>query len=194
MNTNPDSKWYTRESERLGVALRCPFANVTRCPRFYQSIALLGEVGIMTKMPQRQDRRLTRKWERHFLWPAVAEEESSISGPPGEPKIFRHFCPEPVYEVFGCFADYLSDYAGELDRDLAAQRLHREGASSDDYRWQFSSVHPLHYTECPVYSQLLPQSAAEQNKPVVELKPNFYGIGIDLAEIWKRATKWFRRQ
>jgi hypothetical protein len=45
-----------------------------------------------------------------------------------------------------------------LDHDLAHKKLGEISASSKDYRWAWSSVTPMHFTECPLYSVLLHRS------------------------------------
>jgi hypothetical protein len=60
---NPDMDWYLRLSSARHVTPRCPFASVKRCPRYYQSLSLLGEAG-NTKIPAEEDDLLKALWER----------------------------------------------------------------------------------------------------------------------------------
>ena len=46
----PDLDWYGAISERKGLTGRCPFATVGRCPRYFESVALLSDAGITTKL------------------------------------------------------------------------------------------------------------------------------------------------
>lgn len=135
----------------MSVSPRCPFATVESCPRFYQSLSLLGSAG-STAIDSSEDKRLLEKWKKNDLWPKTREQETIISG---NNKFFDKFCPEVAFERFGYFASYLGRYSGELDHDLAHEQLGKIGASSEDYRWAWSSVAPMHYTECPLYSVLL---------------------------------------
>ena len=149
--TIPDPNWYITISKKMSVSPRCPFATVESCPRFYQSLSLLGSAG-STAIDSSEDKRLLEKWKKNDLWPKTREQETIISG---NNKFFDKFCPEVAFERFGYFASYLGRYSGELDHDLAHEQLGKIGASSEDYRWAWSSVAPMHYTECPLYSVLL---------------------------------------
>ncbi len=150
---NPDLKWYASVSAQRNTHLRCPFATAGSCPRFYQSLSLLGRAGSTAIEPE-EDKRLLEKWQKSDLWPNTAEQSTSVSGGKNDPKYFDHFCPEVSYERFGYFASYLGRYAATLDSELAQEKLGRENVPIEDWRWYWSSVIPMHYTECPLYSVL----------------------------------------
>jgi hypothetical protein len=65
-----------------------------------------------------------------------------------------NFCPEVSYNIFGLFASGLYPHHGEIDREMAHSRLAREKANRDDPRWDWASVTPRHYAECPEHSIL----------------------------------------
>jgi len=69
----PDIEWQREVSKSKGVPLHCRFANVEQCPRFYQSISLLGEVGITTKIEDKIDKDLLKYWEGTRFWPIIRE-------------------------------------------------------------------------------------------------------------------------
>ena len=162
-NSNPDLKWYTGVSREKHVRPRCPFASVRRCPRFYQSLSLLGGAG-STKIEPREDNLLLKRWKKSDLWPSTDEQATSISGEPGNPSIYRNFCPEVAFERFGLFALNFARYADEVDLDLAHDRLGRMKAPASDWHWAWSSVAPMHYTECPLYSLLDLDASRERSK------------------------------
>ena len=138
------------------MPLHCQFANVEQCPRFYQSISLLGEVGITTKIEDKIDKDLLKYWEGTRFWPIIREYATSISGPNGENRTFSNFCPEVSYKVFGLFADTLSRYADEIDKKIAEREMiQKQNNSVNDWRWNWAFISPMHYTECPLYSQLI---------------------------------------
>ena len=45
MTIIPDLLWYIQAGKDKGINGRCPFATVESCPRYYQSLSLLGEAG-----------------------------------------------------------------------------------------------------------------------------------------------------
>lgn len=151
-NIKPNLPWYLSVSKKMGVSPRCPFATVEACPRFYQSLSLLGRTGSTTEIDSLEDKRLLEKWEKNDLWPKTREQETSISG---NGKFFDKFCPEVSFDRFGYFASFLGKYSDEIDHDLAHDQLGKICADSEDYRWVWSAVTSMHFTECPLYSVLL---------------------------------------
>lgn len=161
--SDADLGWYTSTSARKGLLPRCPFASVYRCPRYYQSLSLLGEAG-STKLNPGEDRLLREQWERSDLWPVTDEQATWTSGPPGNPGIFSNFCPEVSFERFGMFASDFSTYTDEIDASLAHARLARRGTAAERWRSAWAHVAPMHYSECPLYSPL--QAAGPLLKPL----------------------------
>jgi hypothetical protein len=98
-NPTPNLQWYTAIAERKHLDTTCcPFASADRCPRYYQSLSLLGDAGA-TRIDPKVDARLLKKWKRHDLWPKTREQETSIVGPGDEPHIYSRFCPEVSYDT-----------------------------------------------------------------------------------------------
>ncbi len=153
----PDKEWYKSISERKKVPPRCPFATVKACPRFYQSLSLLGEAG-STQIDSKEDKNLLKYWKKSDLWPVTMEYATSVSGAEGDPSTFSNFCPEVAYNRFGYFASFLARYADEIDIDAAHGKLGKEGAQPNDWRWTWASISKMHYTECPLYSVLVHRS------------------------------------
>ena len=151
----PTLEWYKTMSRDGGGAPRCPFASVQRCPRFYESVSLLGEAGFTTAIPRETDDRLCAIWQQSDLWPTVREQAASIMGPADDPRHLMNFCPEVLYERFGLFATALHRYADEIDIDSAHAQLAAEHAPPSDWGWTWASATPLHYTDCPLYSPLM---------------------------------------
>jgi hypothetical protein len=187
MVTNPDIEWYRTISKRNSTTPRCPFATIQRCPRYYQSLSLLGQIGTNTALDARTDRHLLRRWRKTDFWPKVREQETSVWGSTGTSRGYRHFCPEVIYDNFGYFADSLHEFVDEIDRESVARQLRSQNAEENDWRWHFMSLNPIHFSECSLYSLL--QTYNSQHEDIFEIKPNFYGIGLNFNALFRRLFK-----
>jgi hypothetical protein len=184
-----DRDWYVGESTIRELSTpRCPFASADRCPRYYQSLSLLGDAG-STKIEAKTDKRLFKKWRRSDLWPRTEEESASIYRSDGKTHMFAQFCPEVLYERFGWFASLLADYADEIDESVAHSALKRSYAESGDWRWAWSSMVPMHYSDCPLYSLLSRNSVQQTKSDILALRPGIWGFSIDLKALWRRLRK-----
>lgn len=185
--------WYTSVSSQKSIPPRCPYANVDRCPRYYESLSLLGSDGITTALQPSEENRLLRKWKKSELWPKVKEHAASIWSF-RDSKSFSKFCPEVGFDVFGLFASQLHRYADEIDIDAAHAKLEKEGVTATDWRWQWAYITPLHYSECNLYSLLFSTNAGGTDKnaakEIIEVKPGMFGINVNIKEIAKRIWKW----
>lgn len=192
---HPDLDWYAGISRQYDTATHCPYANVYKCPRYYYSLYLLGNAGIMTKMNSVKIKDLDELWRKSDLLPVVAEHEPEIFG---DNKIFSKFCPEVSFDAFRLFAFSLSRYADEIDQDAAHGWLATIN-NPNDWRWAWAHVEPLHYLNCPVYSQLIskPDLAASNKKgnidaeELIEIKPGFMGISLNIRVLMTRLAKWW---
>jgi hypothetical protein len=179
----PDIDWYTRRSQEMGITPRCPFSSVETCPRYYQSLSLLKDAG-STAINPKEDQRLLKYWKKSDLWPKTGEQATAIGGEPGNPGHFWIFCPEVAFERFGYFASSLNAYADELDHNLAHEKLGREHAPLKDWRWAWSSIKPMHYAECPLYSVLEHRSKRDEVLP--EKPPELFQQIAWFLRHWKR--------
>lgn len=169
----PNLDWYLGISLRQQLSPRCPYASVYRCPRFYQSLSLLGDAG-STKIDSMEDNNLKESWEKTDIWPTTAEQATSVSGPGDDIKHFSRFCPEVSFERFGLFAAELHKYTNEIDVGNAHKVLCRDGALPDDWRWNWCHIEPMHYSECPLYSLV------KFGKSRIEAKKN---------QLWNKVAK-----
>lgn len=161
----PDLKWCTEISTAKNLPPRCPFASVHRCPRYYVSLSLLSKDGVTTTLDPKEEQFLLENWKRSDLWPATNEQESIVGGQPGRPSFFSKFCPEVSFDIFGWFASALAYHVDETDKDNAHRTLAQEGAVAHDWRWTWSKVTPLHYSECRIYSLLRLGVNDKKNRP-----------------------------
>jgi len=187
---DPNIEWYSSVSSQKSIPPRCPYANVDRCPRYYECLSLLGIAGVTTTLQSSEENRLFKKWKNSEHWPKVREHESSI----WNNKDLHNFCPEVAYDVFGLFASELHRYADEIDTHAAHVQLAKNGASANDWRWQWAYITPLHYSACHLYSQLLSTNAGCTDKinakEIIEVKPGVFGITVNIKEIAKRFWKY----
>jgi hypothetical protein len=139
-------------SQKYNFPPRCPFASAYRCPRYYQSLSLLGESRISTSIDPEEDNRLLEKWKESDLWPVIEEQATSISGIPGKYD-FSNFRPEVSFEIFDLFASDLTPYPGR-DMDNAHVQLSEIKADATDWRWRWFHIKPIHFSQCPLFSPL----------------------------------------
>lgn len=169
-NINPDIKWYSGLSLNKGLTTRCPFASVNKCPRYYQSYAQLGQCDITTSIPPNKDEDLLSKWKSNELWPVLAEQKTSIWGSSERWSLFSNFCPEVSFDTFGLFASSLARFADEIDRDSAESLLiANEQTETNDWRFNWASLTPAHYSDCSLYSPLSekkPMQTVHFNAPI----------------------------
>lgn len=162
----PDATWYSRQSERKKLSGRCPYASIHRCPRNFESVALLSDTGTTSRMPQDLHDAVLEKWKQHDLTPSIAESGASISGG-NIPNCYSNFCPETSFDTFGLFATTLIRLTDSIDRNNVEQLIKADPRPTGrDWRWTWSHVSPLHYSDCAMYSLL------HQEKPMANLTFN----------------------
>lgn len=160
---NADFEWYLSKSREINGPHRCPFAAANRCPRYYESIYLLGEVGIATKVSPENKTKLDALWKDFEA--TIGEEAASISGGESNSTMaMSNFCPEVSYKIFGLFASGLFPFHGDTDRDMADSRLRRAGIKASDPRWHWAKFTPAHYSECSEYSILQARVTTEKRE------------------------------
>jgi len=199
----PTIEWYGGISREKGVTPRCPYANVHRCPRYYFSISLSGRSGISTAIEEQADKELHDKWKKDELYPVIGEQDTMTGTNETGTTMFSNFCPEVSYQIFGLFATYLHRYADDIDRESAHKQLAQHKVVSGDWRWAWQYVEPQHFTQCHLYSlieggrvrQQTPISERKElnSEPVLSLKPSFYGMSINLYELWRRVKSWRKK-
>jgi hypothetical protein len=196
----PDLEWYAKISAQKGLPTpRCPYAAAARCPRYYQSLYLLGHAGC-TQIEEADDKKLEAFWKASDLWPLTGEQATSVSGSPDRKNTFARFCPEVSFQMFGLFASDLIPYPDEQSSESAQKRLaSSSGAlSGKDYRWDWERAHEMHYSDCPLYS-LLPYAPPDKPAPASDtelwaMKPSFAGFTLNLKVLLTRLSRWWLRR
>lgn len=147
----PDREWYHAQSHAHGVAARCPFAHVRRCPNYFYSRSLLGKHG-STPIPADEDARLMEKWNNSDVVPITHEDNPAVATS-GDRTSFFKFCPETLGDRFGWFASDLAPFADEIDQGAAHHSLERRNITASPY-FTWSVCKPLHYLDCQTYALL----------------------------------------
>lgn len=156
MDIEPNISWYLSISRERKVEPRCPFSTVERCPRYLGSLSLLKHMG-HTSITEDEYQQLQKKWKDSEFIPRIAEHDTSVSGSDIS-KCMSNYCPEVSYESFGFFASLLCQIGDEFDKEIAYARLSKQGVPESSWKWSWSSLKPMHYTECPLYSPLFHRS------------------------------------
>jgi hypothetical protein len=151
--TVPDSSWYKTKSLEADVPLKCPYANVHKCHRYYSSISMLGRVNIITSISDNKEAELDSHWKESGLLPVIAEDDTGIYGDKTESILFSNFCPEVSFTYFSYYASYLAKYADQIDKDCGYRIAEREKIAND-WRYNWASITACHFLDCSVYSQV----------------------------------------
>jgi hypothetical protein len=113
---------------------------------------LLSQKDYITKIRREDVERLDKKWQS--FQPLTAEDDAMVmfSTEKSRFESISRFCPEVSYNIFGVFATGLSRYGDEYGKEFAYRKLTQHKVDSEDPRWEWMSIVPLHYTECIEYS------------------------------------------
>jgi len=149
----PDSKWYRDKSTELDVSFSCPYANVHKCPRYYASIYMLGEVNMITSIEKEKKLELDTLWKESGIQAIIAEEDTGIAGSDNKWSSFSNFCPEVSFTYLNYYASYLSKYADEIDKDSRSRIAERDNLDND-WRYEWSHVSACHFSDCSAYNQV----------------------------------------
>lgn len=179
--TVPDYRWYKEKSLEKAVPSECPFANVHSCPRYYESLYMLGEVHMITKMGSDTIKELDALWEKSKIKPILEEEMTYIYGGDGKNSTFGNFCPEVSYKYLSYYADYMSKYADCIDQEHGAKTAEYENINND-YRYVWAIVKETHYLDCSVFNKVKAYNS-ERNYKLNNLVHKNIVILIDRMEV-----------
>jgi hypothetical protein len=150
---NATLEWYKSVSAQYNLTPRCPFANIYKCPKYFDSLYLLEGTGT-TSINEQDIKELDKYWEGKKLKFGLKEEKPGISKSNDKFSCLTNFCPEVTFLRFGYFASHLSEFADEIDKDIRYTELEKRKIDKDDWRWYFQYFTPQHYTDCLEYSLL----------------------------------------
>lgn len=165
---NPTIEWYKSISAKYNLTPRCPFANVYKCPKYYDSLYLLEGTGA-TSIADQDIKELNRYWEERKLKFALKEEIPGIAKKNDKFSYLTNFCPEVTFIRFRYFAEMLSEFADEIDKDVRYTELEKRNIDTNDWRWYFQYLTPQHYTDCSYYSILL-KNTIDQKSGICEIE------------------------
>ena len=146
----PDLEWYRNKSIQMDTPNSCPYANYYKCPRFFDSIDMLGDAGVITSINVKNKEDLDTFWERSGLSPIIAEDETSISN---NNNTFSNFCPEVSFKYFGYYAKFLAKYSDDTDKENG-YRIAEKDNLPNDFRYQWEYATACHFLDCSVYNQI----------------------------------------
>ncbi|WP_428821388.1 hypothetical protein [Microbulbifer sp. MCCC 1A16149] len=185
---NPNFEWYSKESRSKGVTPRCPYAHPRKCNKYYSSIYLLGELGITTQIPSDIQVVLDDYWKESGLLPLIEEHDPSVTHTDNKLASVSNFCPEVSFNFYGLFATYMHRYVDEIDRGAMIKKLSREGGG-EDWRCEWMSIRPLHYTECDNFSQLpYIKESKYLDEELIEMKPGLMGFSVNLKVLFRKVS------
>ena len=144
---------YKQQSIRLSLPPWCPIASANYCPRYFKTVSLFRESDLIAGLDQSVEKEIEAYWKKTPFWPILLEEKPAITKIEGEWRTIRNICPEIGYELFGIFACFFAKYADEIDEGVAHAKLRKEKIPIDDWRWHFSSITWMHYSDCKEFSQ-----------------------------------------
>lgn len=154
----PDLTWYTKISSTKKLPSHCPYANSSCCPGYYESLSLLAKMGYCS-FDEDMAAPIERFWQTEGLL-SITEMEGPSAGVYSGSEAVSNFCPEVSYKRNNLFASVLTPHVGdEIDEMILERSLERRGIERSDWRWKWSSIKPLHFSDCPRYS-ILSQSLA----------------------------------
>lgn len=149
----PDSSWYREKSSEADAPFSCPYANVHKCPRYYASVYMLGEVKRITSINDDKKADLDTFWADSGLLPVIVEDDTGISGAEGNSRSFSNFCPEVSFTYFRYYASFLAKYVDEIDSDTGHRIAERE-KNTNDWRYEWAFVTGCHFLDCSIFSQV----------------------------------------
>ena len=160
---NPDIKWYKSISESKNLPPRCPFADADKCKCYDESFAVINcPPAKLSQKPA--DLSSTKFWKS----PTVSHQDEKLAE-------YKNLCPEIAYESLGFFARNFNYYMDERDKEHRAMYLERESIPKGHWLHSCTSLEPLHYSDCRLFSTLkadhIPQQKIENKTNENTAKP-----------------------
>jgi len=168
----PDKKWWEIQSTTRSAQAQCPFANSYKCPRYYESLALLSKVNMISGMPKNKDEELSHFWGGTIFSSLCDEEVPSLRRKDyGSVASISNFCPEVSFKYFSYYADSMHKYADEIDHDSGIRNAVRDGLPND-WKYNWMAVHPVFYLDCEIFNNVKIFNEEQHGSYLNRLHPN----------------------
>jgi hypothetical protein len=118
---------------------------------------------MITSMTPDKISELEAYWKKSNLIPVIEEHDTGLTQSDNRVSSFSNFCPEVSFEFFGYYADYLSRYVDEIDRDCGVSIATRDKIEND-WRYSWQTVRGIHYLDCKVYHQTTIYNSEKKGK------------------------------
>lgn len=152
---SPNFGWYQKQSVKLKLTPRCPFASAKLCPRYFRTLWLFGQHSVVERTSLKEIEKLEDQLEksplfsREFqpqpeLW--MTNNRTSVTG-------WRDCCPELAFDAYGVFAS-AGSFMDKEDKRMRHKQLKNEKVHPDDWRWEYFLLTPAHFSECREFSIL----------------------------------------
>ncbi len=150
---NPNLDWYYKQSKKLGIPLRCPIAEVSKCPRYYLSLShynLINKGSIDINLSLKEE--LNEKWKFSDVLINMETTVSYQINNKNRCNEVQNFCPEVTDLLFEIFACEVAEYVDDIDKQFYHKELKKKNTPEGDLRWEYRKINPCHYSECVEFS------------------------------------------
>ncbi|NOS70479.1 MAG: HNH endonuclease [Verrucomicrobia bacterium] len=154
-NPLPDFAWYQKQSAKLKLSPRCPFASTKLCPRYFRTSWIFGQHAVIERMSAKEITKHEEQLDKSPLFSKEFQLQPTLwlTNDQRHPTGFQDCCPEVVYDAYGVFASS-ARFMDKYDERTQHAELKRENAHPDDWRWKYLSLTPAHFSECREFSVL----------------------------------------
>jgi 5-methylcytosine-specific restriction endonuclease McrA len=163
-NPIPDFAWYQKQSQTYKQPSRCPFASARICPRYFFTLGLFGQHGLVERMSLKETDKLKNQLDQSPLFSPEFQPQPEVKArSDGTVVGWEDCCPELVFGVYHVFAVNGRLLYDKSDERLRHAELRAQNVHPDDWRWKFDYLAPMHFRECREFS-ILTRTTASKNR------------------------------